>query len=103
MTKRAAADRRSDRAELEKLMSADMRAITRRPWITVAAVLTFVVGAAGRASAVEPDWAEGEWIGGFDVLDVPDVDRAVELAAHHPGADGGRVEVRASWPFDEEA
>lgn len=28
MTKRAAADRRSDRAELEKLMSADMRAIT---------------------------------------------------------------------------
>jgi len=28
VTKRAAADRRSDRAELEKLMSADMRAIT---------------------------------------------------------------------------
>ncbi len=44
-----------------------------------------------------------EWIGGFDVLDVPDIDRAVELASHHPGADGGRVEVRASWPFDEEA
>lgn len=44
-----------------------------------------------------------EWIGGFDVLDVPDIDRAVELAAHHPGAEGGRVEVRASWPFDEEA
>lgn len=43
-----------------------MRAIARRPWITAAAVLTFVVGAAGRASAVEPGWAEGQWIGGFD-------------------------------------
>jgi dienelactone hydrolase len=42
-----------------------MRAIARRPWITAAAVLTFVVGAAGRASA-EPGWAEGQWIGGFE-------------------------------------
>jgi len=46
-----------------------MRAITRRQWISVAAVLTFVVGAAVRASAMEPDWAEGEWIGGFDGQD----------------------------------
>ena len=43
-----------------------------------------------------------EWIGGFDVLDVPGMDRAVELAARHPGADGGRVEVRAAWPFEPE-
>jgi len=43
-----------------------------------------------------------EWIGGFDVLDVDGIDRAVELAARHPGADGGRVEVRATWPFEPE-
>jgi hypothetical protein len=43
-----------------------------------------------------------EWIGGFDVLDVAGIDRAVELAGRHPGADGGRVEVRAAWPFEPE-
>ena len=44
-----------------------------------------------------------EWIGGFDVLDVPTIDDAVAIAARHPGAsDGGRVEVRSAWPFDQE-
>ena len=41
-----------------------------------------------------------EWIGGFDVLDVPSIDRAVELGARHPAAAGGRVEVRAAWPIE---
>ncbi len=44
-----------------------------------------------------------EWIGGFDVLDVPTIEDAIEIASRHPGAgDGGRIEVRAAWPFDEE-
>lgn len=44
-----------------------------------------------------------EWIGGFDVLDVDSLEEAVELASHHPGAHGGRVEVRAAWPLELEA
>lgn len=40
-----------------------------------------------------------EWIGGFDVLDVDSIDEAVDLASRHPGAAGGRVEVRAAWPL----
>ena len=41
-----------------------------------------------------------EWIGGFDVLDVDTLDEAVALAATHPGAADGHVEVRAVWPFE---
>ena len=47
-----------------------MRAITRRRWSSVflaAAVAAF--GAASPAFAVEPEWAEGEWIGGFEGTD----------------------------------
>ena len=46
-----------------------MHAITRRVGTTVAIVLAVVLGTATRAAAVEPEWAEGQWIGGFEGVD----------------------------------
>ena len=39
-----------------------------------------------------------EWIAGFDLIDVPDHAAAVEVAAAHPMARFGRIEVRPVWP-----
>jgi hypothetical protein len=35
-----------------------------------------------------------EYLGGWDIVDVPDLDAALEWAARNPGAKYGRVEVR---------
>ena len=40
-----------------------------------------------------------EWIAGFDILDCPDIETAIRIAARHPVAYGGRIEVR---PFIEQ-
>ncbi len=55
----------------------------------------------GEVIVTDGPFAEAtEWIGGFDVLDVPTIDDAVEIASRHPGAGhGGVVEVRAAWPL----
>jgi dienelactone hydrolase len=63
-----------------------MRAIARRHGTVVAIVLTAVLGAADRAFAVEPGWAEGEWIGGFEGLD-----GTVYVQAHVEADDKGLV------------
>ncbi|HLY12856.1 MAG TPA: YciI family protein [Candidatus Limnocylindrales bacterium] len=42
-----------------------------------------------------------EWIAGFDILDCADLDAAIEIAAQHPMAYTGRLELRPFWPFDE--
>jgi hypothetical protein len=42
-----------------------------------------------------------EWIAGFDVLDCADLDEAIEIAAKHPMAYRGRLELRPIWPLDE--
>jgi hypothetical protein len=39
-----------------------------------------------------------EWIVGFDVLECADLDEAIKVAAEHPMAVGGRLELR---PFVE--
>ena len=41
-----------------------------------------------------------EWIAGYDVIDAADLDEAIEIAAKHPMARAGRIEVRAFWPFE---
>lgn len=41
-----------------------------------------------------------EQIGGFDILEAPDMDAAVAVAAAHPVARFGSIEVRETWPFD---
>ena len=40
-----------------------------------------------------------EWIAGFDILECDSMDEAVAIAARHPQAWGGRIEVREFWPF----
>ena len=35
-----------------------------------------------------------EWIAGFAILDAPDLDAAIELAARNPMACEGRIELR---------
>ena len=42
-----------------------------------------------------------EQIGGFYIIDVPDLDAALKWAAKCPGAQHGAIEVRALWPADE--
>lgn len=42
-----------------------------------------------------------EWIAGFDVLEVRDLDEAIEVAAKHPMARFGRIELRRAWPLGE--
>ena len=43
-----------------------------------------------------------EQIGGFDILDCTDLDEAIEIAAKHPAARIGTLEVRPFWQDDEE-
>lgn len=40
-----------------------------------------------------------EAIGGFDVLDAPDLDTAIMMASEHPMAHGGAIELRPVWPL----
>ncbi|MCY7419744.1 MAG: YciI family protein [Chloroflexi bacterium] len=42
-----------------------------------------------------------EWIAGFDVIEAPDMDAAIAIAAGHPQAYGGRIEVRPFWPLGD--
>ncbi len=42
-----------------------------------------------------------ECIVGFDILECDDLDEAIEIAARHPMARHGRLELRPFWPFDE--
>ena len=44
-----------------------------------------------------------EWIVGFDILECRDLDEAIEIAAQHPNAASGRLELRPFWPFEDEA
>ncbi|QRP44894.1 YciI family protein [Amycolatopsis sp. FDAARGOS 1241] len=43
-----------------------------------------------------------EQILGFDLLECADLDEALEVAAKHPAAQWGPVEVRPLWPFGGE-
>lgn len=55
----------------------------------------------GRTILTDGPFAETkEWIAGFDLIDVADLDEAIEIAAKHPMARFGRVEVRPTWPFE---
>ena len=41
-----------------------------------------------------------EVIAGFDVLEAPDLDEAIRIAAAHPMAHTGAVELRPFWPLE---
>jgi hypothetical protein len=53
----------------------------------------------GRAHVVDGPYVEAkEQLGGFHVIDVPDLDTALAWAARCPSASRGVVEVRPVWP-----
>jgi len=55
----------------------------------------------GSARVVDGPYVEAkEQLGGFHVIDVPDLDAALEWAARCPSASRGMVEVRPVWPTD---
>lgn len=52
----------------------------------------------GRVLVTDGPFAETkEWIAGFDLLDCADLDEAIEIAAKHPMARFGRIEIRPVW------
>ncbi|MGO7983508.1 YciI family protein, partial [Rhizobium johnstonii] len=51
------------------------------------------VGAAGPVASDGPFVEAKEWFGGYYIVDVASFDRAVEIAAHFPEAQGGMVSV----------
>ena len=58
----------------------------------------------GEVLVVDGPFTEAkEAIGGFDVIDVRDLDEAIEIASKHPVASFGRVEIRpfVQWPDAE--
>jgi hypothetical protein len=61
---------------------------------------TSVTRRRGELLVTDGPYAESrEWIVGFDVLECADLDAAVKVAAEHPMAVGGRLELR---PFVED-
>ena len=42
-----------------------------------------------------------DWIAGFDIIECADLDEAIAIAARHPQAYGGKLELRPFWPMDE--
>ena len=56
----------------------------------------------GKVLVTDGPFAESrEWIVGIDVLECDDLDQAIAIAAEHPMAAGGRLELRPFWPFEE--
>lgn len=41
-----------------------------------------------------------EWIVGYDIIEAPDLDEAIEITSRHPMARFGRIELRPVWPFE---
>ena len=61
---------------------------------------TVQVGSGGEQIITNGPFAETrEYLGGYDIIDVPDLDAALEWAARCPGARYGRVEVRPLLSF----
>ena len=55
----------------------------------------------GRTQVVDGPYAEAkEQLGGFHIIDVPDLDAALAWAARCPSAARGTVEVRPVWPLE---
>ena len=55
----------------------------------------------GKTHVVDGPYAEAkEQLGGFHIIDVPDLDTALAWAARCPSASRGTVEVRPVWPLE---
>ena len=61
---------------------------------------TTVRVSAGKSRVVDGPYAEAkEQLGGYHIIDVPDLDTALAWAARCPSASRGAVEVRPIWPL----
>lgn len=57
----------------------------------------------GKVLVTDGPFAETrEWIAGFDILECADLDEAIAVAAAHPMARFGRLELRPFWPDETE-
>jgi len=55
----------------------------------------------GKVLKMDGPFAETkEWIAGFDVIDCASLDEAIEVAAKHPMARFGKIEIRPFWLAD---
>ncbi|WP_402466927.1 YciI family protein [Isoptericola aurantiacus] len=55
----------------------------------------------GRVLVTDGPFSESkEAIGGFDVIEAPDLDTAITVASEHPMAYAGAIELRPVWPLD---
>jgi len=62
---------------------------------------TTVRVANGKTNVLNGPYAETkEQLGGFYMIDVPDLDAALSWAARCPGASRGTIEVRPVWPME---
>jgi hypothetical protein len=53
----------------------------------------------GKVLVTDGPFAETkEWIAGFDILECANLDEAIDIAAKHPMARFGRIEIRPFWP-----
>lgn len=83
-------------AYVEALNKAGVAAGTNRLQGTAAA--TTVRVANGQTKVLDGPYAETkEQLGGYFIVDVPDLDAALSWAARCPGASHGVVEVRPIW------
>ena len=56
----------------------------------------------GRRMVFDGPFAETkETILGFDILECASMEEAIEIAAKHPMARAGRIELRPFWPFED--
>ena len=56
----------------------------------------------GQVIVTDGPFAESkEWIAGFDILECQDLDEAIAIAARHPQANGGKLELRPFWTGDD--
>jgi len=60
---------------------------------------TTITGANGKTKVLNGPYAETkEQLGGYYMIDVPDLDAALSWASRCPGTARGSVEVRPIWP-----
>lgn len=63
---------------------------------------TSVRVAGGKTNVIDGPYADTkEQLGGYYMIDVPDMDAAISWAARCPGAGTGTMEVRPIWPMAE--
>jgi len=61
---------------------------------------TTVRVANGKSQVLDGPYADSkEQVGGYYLIDVPDLDAALSWAARCPGASHGTIEVRPVWPM----